>query len=157
MRGGGRSGCLQVDDLAPLLADGRVRVLALTAVSNALGLRTPVAAAAAAAHAAGARIVVDAVHAAPHGLPDVRAWDADYLLFSPYKVFAPHLGVLFAAERHVPELDAPTLWFYDRHKISKMEYGTAPYEALAGVCACVYVCVYTYMCVTHCVYAYVCV
>ena len=133
-------GTLHVEDLAPLLADGRVRVVALTAASNALGLKTPVAAAAAAARSAGAMIVVDAVHYAPHALPDVRAWGADFVLFSPYKVFAPHLGVLYAAERHITKLDAPTLWFYARDSMSKLEYGTAPYEALAGahcVCACV--------------------
>ena len=125
-------GQLFTDDLLPLLADGRVRVVALTACSNAFGLTTPVAAAAAITRAAGAIIVVDAVHSAPHELPDVRRDDIDCLLFSPYKIFAPHLGVLYVRSDLLQKLNVPTLWFYDKNIASKFEYGTPPFESLAG-------------------------
>jgi selenocysteine lyase/cysteine desulfurase len=85
------AGSLHVDDLAPLLADGRVRLVALTGASNAFGLLTPIAAAARAAHAAGAWIIVDAVHLSPHIIPDVARDDLDFLLFSPYKVCVRYL------------------------------------------------------------------
>ena len=126
------AGELCVDDLALLLADGRVRVLALTACSNAFGLLTPVAAAAIKIKAAGAFLVVDAVHAAPHALPDVQRDGIDCLLFSPYKIFAPHLGVLYVRAALLPALNVPTLWFYEPGTAGKFEYGTPPFEALAG-------------------------
>ena len=48
---------------------------------------------------AGALAWVDAVHYAPHGPIDVREWDADVLLCSPYKFFGPHLGLAFGRAR----------------------------------------------------------
>jgi cysteine desulfurase family protein (TIGR01976 family) len=125
-------GNLDVADLTPLLADGRVRIVALTACSNAFGLLTPVREAAVAAQAAGALIIVDAVHASPHEIPDVQRDGLDAILFSPYKVFAPHLGCLYVRSTLLSTLDVPTLWFYDKASAGKFEYGTPPFEALAG-------------------------
>ena len=44
--------------------------------------------------------MVDGVSYAPHGLPDVRALGADIYLFSLYKTFGPHQGLMVLA----PEL-----------------------------------------------------
>jgi len=46
------------------------------------------------ARAAGAISVVDGVAAVPHGLPDVEALGADVYLFSTYKTWGPHQGVM---------------------------------------------------------------
>lgn len=46
------------------------------------------------AHAAGALTCVDAVAFAPHGLPDVGALGTDLYLFSSYKTYGPHQGVM---------------------------------------------------------------
>lgn len=129
----GPAGGLHVEDLAPLLADGRVKLVALTAASNCFGLATQcVAEAARAAHAAGALICVDAVHGSPHALPDVQRDEIDFLLFSPYKLCAPHLGGLYIRGELIAGLDVPSLHFYDKASAQKFEYGTAPYECLAG-------------------------
>lgn len=125
-------GTLALDDLEALLADGNVRVVALTAVSNALGLRTPVAAAARVAHEHGAILICDAVHAAPHDLIDVVRDDVDALIFSPYKIFAPHLGVLYVKQSVVAEMDIPRLFFKEADSLSSIEHGTPQYELLAG-------------------------
>lgn len=98
-------GALPLEGLRALLADGKVKLVALTAASNCFGLRTDVAGAAAVAHAAGAEIFVDAVHAAAHALPDVVRDDVDYLCFSPYKLCAPHLGALYVRSSLVAALD----------------------------------------------------
>ncbi len=45
-------------------------------------------------HAAGAIAIVDGVSYAGHGLPDITALGADVYLFSLYKVYGPHLGVM---------------------------------------------------------------
>ena len=125
-------GALHLSDLESLMADGRVKLVALTAASNCFGLTTDVAGAARVAHAHGALIICDSVHGAPHHLPDVVRDDVDFLVFSPYKIGAPHLGCMYMRKRLVPLMEVPTLHFYDKQSISKMEYGTPPYEALAG-------------------------
>jgi len=53
-----------------------------------------VAAISALAHAAGAFVCVDGVSYAPHGLPDVDALGPDIYLFSAYKTFGPHQGLM---------------------------------------------------------------
>ena len=49
---------------------------------------------AALAHDAGAAVCVDGVSYAPHGLPDVAGLGADIYLFSAYKTYGPHQGVM---------------------------------------------------------------
>lgn len=124
-------GTLHVEDLADLLGP-RTRLVAFTAASNALGTRTPVVEAAAAAHAAGAWVMVDLVHAAPHDLPDVQAWGIDMAVFSPYKVFAPHLGVLYLGPSVRDRLTPPRLSFLPADDPSAWEPGTQPHEAILG-------------------------
>lgn len=85
---------LDPSELAGMLSD-RTRVVAMTAASNLLGTHGPVEEVGRLLAGHPARLVVDAVHAAPHGLPDAAAWGADAVAFSPYKVFAPHLGALW--------------------------------------------------------------
>jgi selenocysteine lyase/cysteine desulfurase len=62
--------------------------------SNVVGYMNPVAEIASRAKAVGALTVVDGVAAAPHGLPDVAALGCDVYLFSLYKTWGPHLGVM---------------------------------------------------------------
>lgn len=126
------SGVLHVEDLLPLLEGGRTRLVALTGASNAVGMLTPIAEASKAAHAAGAWIVVDAVHSSPHVLPDVVRDDVDFLFLSPYKICAPHLGALYVRPGLLPGLPFPQLHFQPRDAAGKAEYGTPPFELLAG-------------------------
>lgn len=87
------SGALAIDDLDALL-NARTRVVAFTHCSNILGEINPVADIAARIRAAGAISVVDGVSYAPHGFPDVAALGADIYLFSLYKTFGPHQGLM---------------------------------------------------------------
>ncbi|PTA69411.1 cysteine desulfurase-like protein [Deinococcus arcticus] len=122
---------LQVDDLAALLSP-RTRLVAVTAASNALGVTPDLSAITALARAAGAWTVVDAVHAAPHAFPDVQTLGADFLTFSPYKVWAPHLGALWLR----PDLRAGLPWsrldFVPAGDVTGLEHGTPQFELLAG-------------------------
>ena len=70
----------------------RTRLVALTAASNLLGTRPPVATVAARAHEVGALVHVDAVHHTAHAAPDITAMGADFLVCSAYKFFGPHCG-----------------------------------------------------------------
>ena len=74
----------------------RTKLVAFTAVSNALGTVNPVAELTAEAHAAGAAVLVDAAQAVPVQPMDVQALDCDFLAFSGHKVFGPTgIGVIY--------------------------------------------------------------
>jgi cysteine desulfurase family protein (TIGR01976 family) len=76
------------------LLNERTRVVAFTHCSNIVGSIHPVREWTDKIHAAGAMAIVDGVSYAGHGLPDVDALGADIYLFSLYKVYGPHLGVM---------------------------------------------------------------
>ncbi|MGD9022073.1 MAG: aminotransferase class V-fold PLP-dependent enzyme [Lysobacterales bacterium] len=87
------SGELDGAGLENLLGE-RTRVVAFTHCSNIIGSMHPVNEWCEKIHAAGAIAIVDGVSYAGHGLPDVTALGADIYLFSMYKVYGPHLGVM---------------------------------------------------------------
>ncbi len=97
------TGALNPDDLDGLLTS-RTKLLAFPHCSNIVAAINPVAELAAKAHAVGATVVVDGVSYAPHGLPDVGALGADVYLFSAYKTWGPHQGVMVVREPLLEQL-----------------------------------------------------
>ena len=87
------TGHLDPADLAALL-DDRVRLVCFPHCSNIVGEINPVAEICAMVRRAGALSCVDGVSYAPHGLPDVGRLGADVYLFSTYKTYGPHQGVM---------------------------------------------------------------
>ncbi|MCC6627465.1 MAG: cysteine desulfurase [Chloroflexi bacterium] len=85
-------GRLRLTDLTAHLAGGRVRLVAVTHVSNVLGTINPVASIIEQAHAAGAVVLVDGAQSVPHLPTDVQALDCDFLAFSGHKMLGP-MGV----------------------------------------------------------------
>jgi cysteine desulfurases, SufS subfamily len=72
------------------------KVVAVTHVSNVLGVVNPVKQIAEIAHRNGAVIVVDGAQSTPHMPVDVQALDADFYAFSGHKMCAPTgIGVLY--------------------------------------------------------------
>src|SRR5690606_33365703 len=88
-----RPGQLSLAALDNLL-DARVRLVALPHCSNIVAHINPIAEIASRVHAAGAVLAVDGVSYAPHGLPDLAALGADIYLFSAYKTYGPHQGIM---------------------------------------------------------------
>ncbi len=88
------TGLLDVAELDNLLSS-RTRMIAFPHVSNVIAHVNPVREIADKAHELGAIAVVDGVSYAPHGLPDISALGADIYLFSLYKTWGPHLGLMF--------------------------------------------------------------
>ncbi|MDX2482251.1 MAG: aminotransferase class V-fold PLP-dependent enzyme [Pseudodonghicola sp.] len=87
------TGHLNPEDLEALL-DESVRLVCFPHCSNVVGEINPVSEITAMAHAAGAFVCVDGVSYAPHGFPDVGALGPDIYLFSAYKTFGPHQGMM---------------------------------------------------------------
>ncbi len=91
------TGLLHVADLEALL-DDKVRLVCFPHCSNVVGAINDVVEITATAQAAGARVCIDGVSYAPHGFPDVGAIGCDVYLFSAYKTFGPHQGMMVIRE-----------------------------------------------------------
>lgn len=82
------------DELAKI--SPRTKIVAVTQVSNVLGVANDVEAIAARAHEVGAVCVVDGAQSVPHGAIDVGGLGCDFLAFSGHKMLAPMgIGVLW--------------------------------------------------------------
>jgi cysteine desulfurase/selenocysteine lyase len=89
-------GRIDAGALAAML-DERVKLIAISHLSNVLGTIAPVAAIAALAHAAGALVLVDGAQAVAHVPVDVGALGCDFYALSGHKVYGPTgTGVLWA-------------------------------------------------------------
>jgi cysteine desulfurase family protein (TIGR01976 family) len=130
------TGELATDALAALLSD-RTRLVAVTAASNLIGTMPDIPAIASAAHAAGALVYVDGVHYTAHELPDLGSLGADFFACSPYKFLGPHCGVLGASPALLEAIQPDKLLPATNGVPERFEFGTLPYEVLAGVSAAV--------------------
>lgn len=73
-----------------------VKLVAVTMMSNVLGIATPIEKLIERAHAVGAVVMIDAAQMVSHRPIDVQALDADFLAFSAHKCFGPTgTGVLY--------------------------------------------------------------
>ena len=90
------------------LVSRRVKLIAVTHVSNALGTVTPLREVIRLARSIGAVVVVDGAQAVSHLAVDVRSLDVDFYAFSGHKVFGPTgIGVLYGRR---DRLEAMTPW-----------------------------------------------
>jgi len=87
------TGKLDVSQLDALFT-AKTKLLVFPHCSNVVAHINPVAEICRKAKLCGVRTVVDGVSYAGHELPDVGALDADIYLFSLYKVYGPHIGVM---------------------------------------------------------------
>ena len=91
------AGEIDFESLEQVFADGKVKLLAITQMSNVLGSYTPVERLAKFAHERGAKILIDGCQAIVHRQIDVQAIDADFYVFSGHKLYGPTgIGVLYA-------------------------------------------------------------
>lgn len=77
----------------------KTKIVAVTQVSNVLGIINPMEKIVHKAHSVGAVVIVDGAQSVPHFSVDVRALDIDFLVFSGHKMLAPMgVGVLYGKE-----------------------------------------------------------
>ncbi|WP_329459445.1 cysteine desulfurase-like protein [Streptomyces sp. NBC_01497] len=130
------TGELAPSDIAAVLTE-RTRLVAVTAASNLIGTRPPVARIAELVHAAGALLHVDGVHHTAHACVDLGPLGADTYVCSAYKFLGPHLGVLAGSPELLAELRPDKLLPSSNAVPERFELGTLPYELLAGAEAAV--------------------
>ncbi|MFI0486667.1 cysteine desulfurase-like protein [Actinomadura sp. 9N215] len=130
------TGELGLDAVRAVLSE-RTRLVAVTAASNLIGTRPPVREISQAVHDAGALLYVDGVHYTAHVCVDVESLGADFFTCSPYKFLGPHLGVLAGRPELLETLRPDKLLPSTDVVPERFEFGTLPYELLAGARAAV--------------------
>ena len=141
-------GNLSEKDIAEKITK-KTKLVAVTQVSNVLGLVNPVRRIADRAHEAGAVVVVDGSQSVPHLAVDVAALGADFFAFSGHKLLAPMgIGVLYGRaellEKMPPFLSGGDMIEYVEEQEStyaelpaKFEAGTQNVGGAAGLTAAI--------------------
>lgn len=127
-------GQILLNEYAKLLSP-KVKLVAITQVSNALGTITPAEQMVAMAHGAGAKVLIDGAQSVSHMPVNVQALDADWFVFSGHKVFGPTgIGVVYGKEEL---LNVTTPWQGGGNMIQdvtfdEIKYHNAPNRFEAG-------------------------
>lgn len=97
-------GELILDAFNELLSE-RVKIVAVSHISNALGTINPVKYIIEQAHKKGAAVLIDGAQAAAHLRPDVHELDCDFYVFSGHKICGPTgTGILYGKEEWLNKL-----------------------------------------------------
>tara|TARA_R110002033_G_scaffold12490_1_gene37772 strand:- start:8755 stop:9957 length:1203 start_codon:yes stop_codon:yes gene_type:complete len=127
------TGRLEIEKLEALL-DERVRLVCFPHCSNVVGEINPVVEITAIAHAAGAFVCVDGVSYAPHGFADVGHMGPDIYLFSAYKTYGPHQG-LMVIRRALGALLPNQAHYFNGDTLYKRFTPAGPDHAQVAACA----------------------
>lgn len=98
-------GILDLTDFEKVI-DDKTKLVAVTQVSNVLGVVQPIREIAKIAHEHGAYVLVDGAQSVPHMRVDVQKLGCDFLAFSGHKMCAPTgSGVLYMREEVAEEVE----------------------------------------------------
>ena len=123
---------LEPDALAALLNE-RTRLVCFGHCSNITGGFTDVAALVRMIHDVGALACVDGVAYGAHRAIDVNAWDVDFYLCSTYKLYGPHLALLYGKRAHFERAAPLNHFFLDDALPLKLNPGGPNHELSAGL------------------------
>jgi cysteine desulfurase family protein (TIGR01976 family) len=112
----------------------RTRLVCFTHCSNLVGTVHDAAALVRRIHDAGALACVDGVAYAPHRRVDVQALDADFYFLSLYKVYGPHLGLLYGKRDRLRAAAGQNHFFIGDDELpAKLEPGGVIHELAASL------------------------
>lgn len=130
-----KTGELAIEDLKALVSN-RTRLVCFTLCSNIVGTMHDFRAICSIAHAAGALAIGDGVSFAPHRVLDVNTSGLDLYLFSTYKTFGTHVGVMWGKQSVLDTLE-PQGHYFNRdlphYKFNPAGPLHAEIAALAGI------------------------
>ena len=138
-------GTLRMEDAKKILEQGKVELVAITAVSNVLGTVTPYREIISLAHEHGALTLLDAAQLIPHESINVQDIDCDFLAFSGHKIYGPTgIGIFYAKENLLETMspflgggmmiqEVTTEHFSPAHLPEKFEAGTPPIAEAVGL------------------------
>ncbi len=92
-------------NLADSLLTPEVKIVALTQVSNVLGVENPTAELIKIAHKKNIPVLVDGAQGVVHSVVDVQKMDCDFYAFSAHKIYgATGVGVLYGKREHLDKM-----------------------------------------------------
>ena len=87
------------------ILSAKTKIVAITQVSNALGIILPVDKIIRAAHSLNIPVLIDGAQGIQHGITDVKALDCDFYVFSGHKIYGPAgIGVMYGKEKWLNEM-----------------------------------------------------
>jgi cysteine desulfurase/selenocysteine lyase len=99
-----QDGRLDLERLEAILATGP-KLLAISALSNVLGIANPISELVLMARQYGVTVLVDAAQAVAHHAIDVGQWGADFVVFSAHKMMGPTgIGVLWGRHQLLQQM-----------------------------------------------------
>ncbi len=120
-------GLLKIEDLNNLI-DEETLIVAFPHCSNILGYINPVKKICDLIRSFGSLSCVDGVSFVPHGFPDLKEFDPDIYLFSTYKTYGPHLGVMCLSDKIINTFPNQGHFFNEKKK-QKLFYPAGPDHA----------------------------
>lgn len=144
-----KKGQIDMSSLTVALQTGNVKLVAITGLSNVLGVLSDLQEIISLAHKHGALVLVDASQLVAHRSVDVRQLDCDFLVFSGHKLYGPMgIGILYGKQEHLEAMqpflgggDMIQSVTRDRFTAAeiprKFEAGTMPAADLVGLAAAI--------------------
>jgi len=117
------------------LLTSKTKFVAVTGASNTLGTKPDITAIGKAVRANGSLFLVDGVHLTPHAVIDFKNMPVDFFGFSSYKILGPHCASFVASPALLETLSNDKLLPSTLVVPERFEFGTLPYEIMAGVSA----------------------
>ena len=127
------TGHLNIESLKNLL-DEKVKLVCFPHCSNIVGEINPVKEIVSIAHDAGAFVCVDGVSYAPHGFPNIGELKPDVYLFSSYKTYGPHQGIMVLSDNLNDYLPNQGHYFNSDHPTKRFT-PAGPDHAQIAACA----------------------
>ena len=115
----------------------KTKLVAVTGAGNTIGTRPDLKAIGEAVHKVGALFYVDGVHLTPPAAISAKDIGADFFGFSFYKLMGPHCAALAASPELLKSLNNDKLLPSTFNVPEKFEFGTLPYEIMAGATAAI--------------------
>ena len=129
------TGELDIGELQNML-NPKVKIVAMTHSSNILGSLNPVEEVVDLCRHNGSRSIIDGVSFVPHQWPNLSIFQPDAYVFSTYKTYATHLGVMYTAADFADELESQCHYFntgYAQKRFDAAGPDHASIAALAGL------------------------
>ncbi len=122
-------GGLMVDSLEKLISQ-RTKIIAITHISNVLGLVNPIREIVRIAHGKGIPVLVDGAQGSVHQRVDVQEMDCDFYAFSGHKLYGPTgTGVLYGKKKW---LDAMPPYMGGGEMIASVRFEGTTYAPAPG-------------------------
>lgn len=127
-------GTLRIEELDRIISE-KTKILAITQVSNSLGVIVPVKRIIEKAHQYDIPVLVDGAQGIQHGYVDVQDMDCEFYVFSGHKVYGPTgIGVLYGKRKLLDELPPYQGGgdMVDRVTFERTTYNKLPFKFEAG-------------------------